>query len=265
MQNQNQNQTPDDCTDDANVAAWLAVSLLADADDADTYDGIAVDEAREHLEAASEAAPRGSAAAVRIGAAREDLAEAAETDRVGKRQVKVRDALAELAPVAVGVADHDHERRGADALADADDRPLLAAAVAAHEMLENADRDAASADQDSQWLNALEALDNLVMDASPGRLVAALDDVDARPWPEADKPAAPVFYDIPEAAADRAIARVRQRRENDSSTERRYALAEYVYEEIREKHLFFVGDVPLAEYASERGVDSLTIGGEPDD
>jgi hypothetical protein len=138
MQNQTPDSPDDDSTELANTKAWLAVSRLADADDADTYDGAAVGEAREHLEAASEAAPRGSTPAVRIDAAREDLDEAADSDKVGERRMKVRDALAELAPVAAGVA--DHERRDAETDAGTDtataDAAPLAVAVSARETLQ---------------------------------------------------------------------------------------------------------------------------------
>jgi hypothetical protein len=80
------------------------------------------------------------------------------------------------------------------------------------------------------------------------------------------KPGVPVFYQVPQAAADRAIARFRHRRqsvlEGDSELEHTVTLAEYLYEEIEEVPVIYVGAEPLYEYVGGR-VDSLTI--EPDD
>lgn len=82
------------------------------------------------------------------------------------------------------------------------------------------------------------------------------DSIDEPPTDE--KPTVPVFYHIPQAAADRAIERFKHRREYDKAPARTKWLAEYIYDEIEEKHVFWVEDEPLDDYAESR-VESTTI------
>jgi len=84
--------------------AYLAVGLLADAIGPDTYHGRDVDEARDHLRTGLAAGATDTEAGRRIEAALEYLADM-EAYALEERRLKVRDALAELAPVAAGLTD----------------------------------------------------------------------------------------------------------------------------------------------------------------
>lgn len=104
----------DDSTTDADVLntnAYIAVGLLTDAVDPDTYHERDVDEAKGHLRTALDDVATGTPGAERTAsalAALDGLDEATHDDR----RRKVSDALAELAPVAAGVAGgRDREAR----------------------------------------------------------------------------------------------------------------------------------------------------------
>jgi hypothetical protein len=189
--------TPSETNDGIDVLstnAYLAVGVLADAIGPDTYHGRDVNEAIDHLRTGLEAGAKDTEAGRRIETALEYLADMEEY-APDKQRLKVRDALAELAPVAAGVTDRD-------------------------------------------------------------RLA-----VEPYAPPEDKKPAVPVLYHVPRAAVDRAIRRFQHRRENNPTPERRTPLEEYIYEEIDERPVIYVGGEPLGEYASGR-VESLVI--EPD-
>ena len=189
--------TPSETNDGIDVLstnAYLAVGVLADAIGPDTYHGRDVNEAIDHLRTGLEAGAKDTEAGRRIETALECLSDMEEY-APDERRLKVRDALAELAPVAAGVTDRD-------------------------------------------------------------RLA-----VEPYAPPEDKKPAVPVLYHVPRGAVDRAIRRFQHRRENNPTPERRTPLAEYIYEEIDERPVIYVGGEPLGEYASGR-VESLVI--EPD-
>jgi len=188
--------SPDETNDDTDVLstnAHIAVGLLSDAIGPDTYHGRDVDEAKGQLRAVLEDTTANTEATERIETALEYLAEM-DSYALDERRLKVRDALAELAPVAAGVADH-------------------------------------------------------------GRLA----NDDGRQQDE--KPTVPVLYHVPPAAVDRAIHRFKRRRANNPTPGRRTYLKEYIYDGIDERPVIYVGDEPLAEYASGR-VESMVI--EPD-
>lgn len=195
----------DDSIDVSQTKAYLAVGLLADAAGPDTYSGRDVAEAVDHLHAAREAAPTGTDTAERLDAALEYLedVDARRPDSHRERHLCVRDALAELAPVAAGITDRDREIEGYR-----DTRP----------------RDEHEDEQ-----------------------------------PES---AVPVFYNVPPAVADRAIQRFERRREAaDGAATTGAHLKDYIYDEIEEQSVIYVGGEPLADYAAGR-VDELVI--DPD-
>jgi hypothetical protein len=80
--------------------------VLADAIGPDTYHGRDVGEAIDHLRTGLEAGARDTEAGRRIERALEYLADMEEY-ALDERRLKVRDALAELAPVAAGITDRD--------------------------------------------------------------------------------------------------------------------------------------------------------------
>lgn len=178
-------ETNDD-TDGLSTNAHIAVGLLTDAIGPDTYHGRDVDEAKAHLRTALEDVTPDTEGVGRTEKALEYLA-GMDSYVLDERRLKVRDALAELAPVAAGVAGDRHR-------------------------------------QD-------------------------------------EKPTVPVFYHVPPAAVDRAIQLFKRRRADNPTPGRRTYLEEYIYQEIDERPIIYVGSEPLAEYASGR-VESLVI--DPD-
>jgi len=187
--------SPDETNDDTDVLstnAHIAVGLLSDAIGPDTYHGRDVDEAKGQLRTVLEDTTANTEAAERIETALEYLADM-DSYALDERRLKVRDALAELAPVAAGVVDH-------------------------------------------------------------GRLASGGRQQD-------EKPTVPVLYHVPPAAVDRAIRLFKRRRADNPTPGRRTYLEEYIYQEIDERPVIYVGDEPLAEYASGR-VESMVI--EPD-
>jgi hypothetical protein len=94
----------DNRSDVLNSHAYVAVGLLADAIGPDTYHGGDVDEARDHLRTGLAAGATDTGAGRRIEAALEYLDDL-EEKVLEERRLKVRDALAELAPVAAGLTD----------------------------------------------------------------------------------------------------------------------------------------------------------------
>lgn len=98
----NQPNPPNDGRDALSTNAWLAVGLLTDAIEPDTYRGDDVAEAKDHLLTALEGAPADTEAARRSEKALEFL-DYLEGDSLDERRLKVRDALAELAPIAAGI------------------------------------------------------------------------------------------------------------------------------------------------------------------
>lgn len=153
---------------------------------------------------------------------------------------------------------------------DTDGVPLLSAVVTAREILQDVDPATVDDAQESRLINALEALDNVYIEASPEEIADALD-VDAdeigddtlRHRRNSECPAVPVYFQVPPAAADRAIDRFNHRRENGRPVRAGGAdLEEYIYDEIDQRHRVYVGDETLAEYAEDR-VESLTL--EADD
>lgn len=158
--------------------------------------------------------------------------------------------------------------------ASSDAVPLLAAAVTAREILQDVDPATIDDDQKCHLINALEALDNLYLEASPYDLAAALNndapDSDRgsdsgespaeiwRPRPT-ERPTVPIVYPLPAAAADRAIDRFKHKLEYDNAPTRQAHLKDYIYDVIEEDHIFYVDGEPLAEYASEAGLETLTI------
>jgi hypothetical protein len=74
-----------------------------------------------------------------------------------------------------------------------------------------------------------------------------------------DTPTVPVFYHVPEAAAERAVRRFRQYREADDEDlfdpSRESTLRDFVLDEIRQQPVTYVGGQPLAAWASEYADD----------
>ena len=68
-------------------------------------------------------------------------------------------------------------------------------------------------------------------------------------------PTVPVFYHVPEAAAERAVRRFRQYREADDEDlfdpSRESTLRDFVLDEIRQQPVTYVGGQPLAAWADE--------------
>lgn len=178
----------------ASTNAYLAVGLLSDAIGPDKFYRRDIDEAIDHLKDGLNAAVPGSESAVRIDAALGYLADLDDMPTVGERKLQVREALAELAPVAAGVAGVDPQAKRPD-----------------------------------------------------------------------DKPSVPVFYQVPPAAANRAIEKFKRRRQRieDGETgqylDQRARLSEYIFDEIHQETVIWVGGETLAEYASQAGVESLVI------
>lgn len=168
----------------AEAKTYVAVGGLADAIGPESYNQRDVSEAVGHLREARARAPEGTDTAERIDTALGYLT-GLERLELDKRRVKVRDALADLAPVAAGVADRERNT---------DERPTV-----------------------------------------------------------------PVFYNIPPEAADRAIAKFEERRKSGPVPGQKVTLREFIYNEIDESPVIFVGDAPLAEYASNAGVGGLVI------
>jgi restriction endonuclease Mrr len=77
-----------------------------------------------------------------------------------------------------------------------------------------------------------------------------------------DRPTVPVFYHIPPEAAERAIERFRRAQAN-ADRDREVTIEEYLYEEIDEQPVMYVGGEPLDEYASDR-VDDLVAKSQDD-
>lgn len=185
----------------ASTKAYLAVGLLDGAAGPDTYHGRDVREAIDHLEDGLADAPEGSDTAEQLRAALKKLEEIDDASR-GARGLLVHDALAELAPVAAGLTDHDRAANGTAVV------------------------------------------------------------------PGDEKPTVPVFYNVPETAADRAIDRFRRRRERVEAGDtgmhlsQRSTLSEFVLDEIDEQLEIFVGSEPYATYASKAGVTDLVV--DPD-
>lgn len=118
--------TPSEPNDDIDVLstnAYLAVGVLADAVGPDTYHPRDVDEARDHLQTGLEAGASDTDAARRVETALEYLADM-DAYAPEERHLKVRDALAELAPVAAGVTDRDREAVDPYALPE-DEKPTV--------------------------------------------------------------------------------------------------------------------------------------------
>jgi len=99
-----QSDDTDNRRDVRSTNAYLAMGLLADATGPDTYHGQDVDEARKHLRRGLEAGASDTDAGRRIERALEYLADMEEY-APDERRLKVRDALAELAPTVAGVTD----------------------------------------------------------------------------------------------------------------------------------------------------------------
>jgi len=72
-------------------------------------------------------------------------------------------------------------------------------------------------------------------------------------------PTVPVFYHVPEAAAQRAVRRFRQYREADDEDlfdpSRESTLRDFVLDEIRQQPVTYVGGQPLEQWADEHADD----------
>jgi hypothetical protein len=89
--------------------AYLAVGLLADATGEGTYHEHDISKAWEHLHEGLQASDAGTETAGRIEYALETLADL-EKVAPDERDFLLREALAELAPIAAGLADHARTR-----------------------------------------------------------------------------------------------------------------------------------------------------------
>lgn len=134
----------------------------------------------------------------------------------------------------------------------------VAAAVTAREMLQDVDPATVDDNQESHLINALEALDNLFIEASPEELGEAFggdgpssyESGMAHPRPMSECPAVPVYFQIPQAAADRAIDMFNRLQERTAEPATVVDLEGYIYDEIEPDHRIYVGDETLAEYAA---------------
>ena len=98
------NANPNDSIDAVQTHAYVAVGALADAIGPDTYHGQDVADARDRLRQARAAAPDRYEGTARVAAAIDALEEI-DAHPLEDRHQQVRTALAELAPVAAGVAE----------------------------------------------------------------------------------------------------------------------------------------------------------------
>lgn len=178
---------------------------------------------------------------------------AVDTDGTAALRAAARDAVDLLAGAIEDVYRRgdveEAEDRLTTAVADAPDTTTTARVRRALEYLDNRPTDSRVDERRLEVRNALAELAPVAADR-----VAGTDDV-LTPRPRAERVAVPVFYTIPEIVAERALARFRERLDahRGGDVERGHAcLREYVYDEINEQPVLYVGGTPLGEYASGR-------------